>query len=795
MRYAFFSALLAAFFCAPQANAEIVERFTVEDWNARAYTSDTTGEFSHCAVYASYQNGSTLYISSFASGGWYLSVENDAWPVGDGGQFAIRFKIDRHAAFNGTADGIGDHLIGLAIDDGHPFIAQLRHGNLLTVTFQNRDYGFELSNSNKAMTAAQDCVRRHLLAGTHTTPSSESGSASASNESTTPESDNTLGQPMPSPNTPAEDSGQQQQQPSTPTATGPQLTFGPWVVTAAADAAGTFANCTAYGIFGDDQLILAYLPDDSWGFGLYREQWNLDTNATYYLWYNVDAPADGAGVIKRPVQVLEPKHIYFDVSESEDIIDRMEHGSTLNVELHSLTGAVESYSYALDQASEAFAAARTCVSNQGIETGASNAPSKEGGTKGAQEEADASAQEQSASEEPSPPTSDTSGSGEQATNEQPAPAPTSGGRRGLPTLGGQIVEDLTVPGWTASAFSDDSGTFTHCAIKAEYQNGATLAVARAADGDLLLGVEDKDWTLQVGVWVPLSYTLTGAASVLVEGQAVIPDLVVANLGNDDALTTAIHDAQTVDIETEGQSLSFNISDIGPGIEAIDDCVSRHNAGATEEAPAPDQAPAAKKVEAAPTVEQPQSGTDTAAADSSGDTAAPEPAPAAPSSDEQQQASTDSSSGNDTIDVQALEAGFATMGTLMKAGYLTYDEVKDPSEIPELLPTSKTAWKVGDVVGVTLVVEDMLPEAIMGAVAEEDLQRCGGSLATETAATDDAGHLHFTVKCGSGASETTIHFVVVPRSAGGSYVFAMLDPNDPTKAAEVAGKLYETSLQS
>ena len=124
-------------------------------------------------------------------------------------------------------------------------------------------------------------------------------------------------------------------------AAGDEQTFGPWVVAATNDGAGSFVNCTAYGMHGDDQLILSYFPDDAWTFGLYRAAWNLDTNQTYYLWYNVDGPADAEGVIKRPVEAAEPTRIFFEVSDLEDIIERMESGRTLNLQFRGLTGDAE----------------------------------------------------------------------------------------------------------------------------------------------------------------------------------------------------------------------------------------------------------------------------------------------------------------------------------------------------------------------------------------------------------------------------------------------------------------------
>lgn len=352
MRFGYLSSVVAAFVLSGAAHAANVEEFKAEDWDGSAFTDDTTGQFSHCAVYASYQNGSTLFISYEVSESWYLSASNDSWQLTQGQSYPIKFRIDRRGEIEGTGDALATTQIGLPIGNDHPFIGQLRRGNQLTISFQNTDYAFELSNSNKAMNAAQDCVRRHVLAGTTTTPigSSEQpavGSAPGSEATQAPtggESDSAASQ--------SDDA----------VASADEQTFGPWVVAPTSDSAGAFVNCTAYGMHGDDQLILSYFADGIWTFGLYRAAWNLDTSQKYNFSYNVDAEANVEGVTARPVQVPEPTRIFFEVGRTDNIMNRIEAGKTLYVRLGGPSGLVETYNYPLDEAHAAFTAARKCAS-------------------------------------------------------------------------------------------------------------------------------------------------------------------------------------------------------------------------------------------------------------------------------------------------------------------------------------------------------------------------------------------------------------------------------------------------
>jgi hypothetical protein len=107
MDFRFLLAVFAASVVSCAARAAVVEEFTAEDWDGTAFTDDTTGQFSHCAVYASYRNGSTLYISYQTSESWYLSVANDSWSLSEGGSYAINPRRRRERSRQCTAGRCG----------------------------------------------------------------------------------------------------------------------------------------------------------------------------------------------------------------------------------------------------------------------------------------------------------------------------------------------------------------------------------------------------------------------------------------------------------------------------------------------------------------------------------------------------------------------------------------------------------------------------------------------------------------------------------------------------------------
>ncbi len=784
MRIGISLAILATVF-ATSANAAVVEQFTAADWNGMAFTSDETGQFTHCSVFASYQNGSTLYIAYQVDDTWFFSVANDSWSLKEGGDFAIKFRVDRHSQIDGTGVALGPTQIGLPVDPNHPFVGQLRRGRQLVISFQNKDYAFELSNSNKAMNAAQDCVRRHVRLGTHTPvvagqPQQQVQELEQQSQpnAAQPEADQQVVSKEPasggqSDNSPAPDTSSSTNDSGNATETGEEQQFGPWVVSATADSDGGFYNCTAYDLQGDDQIIMSDFPDGVWTFGLYRAAWNLDTNQTYYLWYNVDAPADAPDVVKRPVEAPEKTRIFFEVSDVEDIVERMENGSVLNVAFRGFSGPAENYSYPLDQAHAAFEAIRQCVTDHASPPVEASTATDNGGSNG----------------ETAAPEGKTAADAGKGTGQSASAAP-GGQRRELPDLGPKLIETLDVPGWTAAAFSLDDGTFTHCAIKAEYQNGATLAVARAVGGDLVLAIQHGDWALEEGAWVPLKYELTGDTplSVSGEGQVTLANLIVANIGGGNALTEILKSAPEMTIEAEGKSLAFDISDIGPGIEAIDDCVARRAASSAEPTPAPATKklePAPKKVESEPAPEAApgaSGATDSAAASP---LAAETPPAEAPSS-ETTMAPAEAGAPADADAIHTEAAGYTT-ALLLRAGYPNHVILGMKDAVPDGVPSGDAVWTLGAIVGSTRIVDSGTPDDIRRSIGGLELDRCGGSVATDVVASD-ATHEYFNLKCGSD-QPTTIHYLVLPRDGGGSYVFALLSRGDDETAGAISQAVY------
>ena len=352
MRRALLAGIMTAGLAASAAPAAVVDEFTVNDWSGLALADDRTGRLASCTVYAKYQNGATLFFIRHVDGNWTMSIVHETWKLDRDGEYPVRLKVDREAPVDLVSVALDRDQVGVALSGDDPVLAQVRRGQHLAIDFQGKEYGFELSNSRKALDGASDCVRRNRdidgprlaqqppLANDGAPAPAPAGDPPAAAEPDGPADTDTASEASP---------------------IGDREMFGPWVVTATDDGAGRFVNCTAFGLFGDDQIILSRRPDGAWEFGLYRAAWALDTNQTYFLWYNVGAPADGAGVIKRPVEAVEPTRIFFELSVNEDLLSRMRADAELNLQLHGFSREPESLSYPLTQTAAALDATQACL--------------------------------------------------------------------------------------------------------------------------------------------------------------------------------------------------------------------------------------------------------------------------------------------------------------------------------------------------------------------------------------------------------------------------------------------------
>lgn len=487
-------AVLAAGIAVTGARAGVIEEFEAEDWDGIAYADDDSGAFHNCIVFAAYRNGGTLMMIRTVENTWAMTVAHDAWQLSPDEAHRLEYKVDRGRAVQVDAEALNPDQLTIAADER--LIDQIRRGKELKIDFDGKEYTFELANSGKALKAAADCVERHRGTVQQAAAPAAEPDAGASAETPAAPPAPPVAEMQAAPpvaEAPAED--------GTASTLGDRQSFGHWVVTAVDDGAGNFLNCSAFGLYGEDeQLILSYTPQGKWEFGLYRADWSLPTDGSYFLWYNVDKSVDEPGVMKRPVEAAEPTRIFFEVSSLETIIERAATGQQLNLQLRGVGMEPQSFSYSLDQAGAALDATRACVAHQAAQAQSADASDDVVVEPDASDDVvvEPEAGETVQVDPPSP--SEAAEAAQSGQEQQNAAGPS------LPPIGGEKIETIEVPGWEGGAYADESGTFTHCGISAEYQNGTDLGFARTADNSLILAFARADWSLQSGEWSPIRYS-------------------------------------------------------------------------------------------------------------------------------------------------------------------------------------------------------------------------------------------------------------------------------------------------
>ncbi len=156
------AALVAAtiFGTAAQA-AGPFDPFRVGNWKGGAYTSNKTGEFSHCAASVRYKSGIIVSIHVTRKAKWRMGLGHRNWNLTKGR--IIRFGL--------TFDGVGPIRVrGLAISskvaiipmpNNSRVIRLFRNATRMNMFVDGHLFNFRLDGTQRLLPALVRCVRRN----------------------------------------------------------------------------------------------------------------------------------------------------------------------------------------------------------------------------------------------------------------------------------------------------------------------------------------------------------------------------------------------------------------------------------------------------------------------------------------------------------------------------------------------------------------------------------------------------------------------------------------------------------
>ena len=130
----------------------------VGNWKGGAYTTDQTGEFSHCAAGAAYDSGIYFMVMVDQGGGWSLAFQHPKWSFKAGQAFPIVLTFDGQGPFNVQGVALGESLVRVPMPTDSVLIAQFRKAKTMSAFTQGQLFQFKLDQTAVLLPTLANCV-------------------------------------------------------------------------------------------------------------------------------------------------------------------------------------------------------------------------------------------------------------------------------------------------------------------------------------------------------------------------------------------------------------------------------------------------------------------------------------------------------------------------------------------------------------------------------------------------------------------------------------------------------------
>ncbi|MGE0424164.1 MAG: hypothetical protein AB7O88_18000 [Reyranellaceae bacterium] len=159
-------AFAAALMVGAAARAELINdtQFQSGNWKGAAYTSDSTGRFSHCAMSTAYQSGISMFFAISQNYTWRVGWSNKGWNLNVNQNYTVYLSIDGVSAGALQAKAVNRQFAVAELPAQGTLFDRFRQGNLLTMVSGNDRFQFSLLGTNAALTALINCTRVQIAA-------------------------------------------------------------------------------------------------------------------------------------------------------------------------------------------------------------------------------------------------------------------------------------------------------------------------------------------------------------------------------------------------------------------------------------------------------------------------------------------------------------------------------------------------------------------------------------------------------------------------------------------------------
>lgn len=142
----------------------------------------------------------------------------------------------------------------------------------------------------------------------------------------------------------------------------------------------------------------------------------------------------------------------------------------------------------------------------------------------------------------------------------------------------EVIDQATVGNWKLRAQTNDRGRFSHCSMKAEYDNGIALNFRLTKDMKWTMSFDNNRWNLRNGARIPIQYRVDHGPWIRTQALAVGRDQLGVNLIESNRLFELFKRGDTLIVEGGDQTLRFSLAGTSIGLETLMNCVQRHSRG-------------------------------------------------------------------------------------------------------------------------------------------------------------------------------------------------------------------------
>lgn len=135
----------------------------VGHWKGGAYTSDTTGVFTHCAAGASYKNGNYLIVAYNAQNNWMIGITNPTFHVKIGANIPLNVSFDGGAPYHLFMNAVTQTFISAILPTRA--LKAFRKSSVMTMQAGNAVFQFSLASTDRLIAIISSCVAKTKVAG------------------------------------------------------------------------------------------------------------------------------------------------------------------------------------------------------------------------------------------------------------------------------------------------------------------------------------------------------------------------------------------------------------------------------------------------------------------------------------------------------------------------------------------------------------------------------------------------------------------------------------------------------